>query len=813
MIALSLTLLGVVIGVRSAFADAWVLQTQALRAEVDRATGLLVALQSREPTPLDIIPRDSSGLRVSIERSAVGRPAPNGEWTDEFRRLTAASGVRRRGREERLSCRILPAAHPTAALEAGYRLAGDFLRLQLKVTYLVTDPARYRIVVAQPAKLDDWESQEFVQGHSYLPSSVLAWSYPYPERTAAPEAGGADAWNLPMGVLVRRDRFFAYGSLNLTPYLVFAPSHVANHVPCYVIQSNGIKRRETYAFDLGIKVLPRPAAQWREVVRWYFSNTYASEWDPDLPQPRLVSSRMRTLPEGNFALSFLSDYPVSSLEPAQTSAKQEEELLRLHARNLMIAYWWDQRETYPTRGQWTTQHNARVSAARIHDEIARLHRKGFRVYSYFRDACWFRGSELKSEREVQTPPFEQWLKRDDKGKVRLDYGAPPAGEAMGDDVVYGGRLDFHNPEARRWYTERVLDCIRFYNLDGVFWDVSSTAPGAGLDFARVQARVYDLVHRRGGAVIQDWGWGTLSELFCDAFCFECGIIDPRDRGTDFCIQEGQGAAATALAILSGWEGHSGYTNYHLVRSDGPFEKIQEEAEYLHAQERWYVKRILVNLGAGIAWAIYGSDLIPHSPRCPTSAYRYCPLPFIHKLTELAAFSAKATSTPLLVGQGVASVKGDAVGSVWANEKHVLIALYNLGPAEHDVCLRISKAALSRYRAPFARPFRLTLIGQDGLPRSAAGCVARDLGELLEFRGQLPVGELLIAETDVTRRLTAASSALVGSCHRTTLCRQQTSWELDAVSGIMLPCWISVPKERTTCAGDGASLLAAGQRKT
>lgn len=724
---------------------------------ISKKTGLLERLVSLKPSPLQIIPQGGSGLTVCVENL-------DHEWLDELNSVDTwklGSGVEE-GREFlSLTCALKPSDHKVATATIEYRVFEDRLGFRVKVDYLVDDPSLYRVGVYQPFDPNVWTQQQHLQGPSPSTGKETV-RYSFRQGYHNDEKWYTALY--PMSMLISHDRYFLWGYLDLGGYVVLAKNLLPNTSPSFMVSPQGIAKGKSYTFDFIYKTFPRPENSYVEVLRWYAEHFYDS--DPDFNQGpvRLEHKISRTIGEGNMGAmdSRFSMLPGAEMfDPRERILEMEDIMKRDSVTHLWYGGWNDWRESAQSSGTFVSQNLVvKVSAEDVKAEIRRLQRKGFKVYLYFRQAWWFTKSEWESDKEMEQPPYKKWLNKTPDGKL-VQLWCGPKGYYPADterakkfginEPIYPGEVDFNNDEARAWYFKRLKECVEYYNADGVAFDFGWSVLAAGYNVPmfsaadpnsdmfqgqlKIQYEVYKWLqknHPDKRMLINNVG-GAPSQLYADGILLENGTANPHDNYANV-----SKAFNTTLIDLV-------YAGGLSAEPDSP------------EVERTFKTMANVTLAAGMSYATSYGTSIPHTEYQLSEwlgGLRYYPFQKTVS-TDLTGFSAKTNAVPLVTSSHILSANSpEVVGSVWANEKKLLIAIYNNDSELAQVDVSVARSVLKDYNQvltpmlPYMQPveFNHLVINADGKARKDHSGFATSLdGQCLRIKSDLGKGELLLVE--------------------------------------------------------------------
>jgi len=706
--------------------DHLVLAGRELVAVIERASGLLVHLQSLKPTPFDLLPPRRAGLLPYFWNRDTGEFA-----------CTVQAGAARviRGAFEGRPCLGVtcdlefaePFARRRGKIKARYRMFADRFEVRFEVEYLRDDARQFEVGVTQAYRREDWQRHVYVD----VGRTTRAWEmhesgferyYKHPGDTTGPGPGERMfRARLPYGILERDDRLLVWGNLDLNCFAVMSPNHLGG-MPAFSIAPKGIQAGGAYAFQFTYKVLPKPESQLADACRWFCENMYSTN--------RLTRGRVRlpknpkprVLKPGNVFCGFYG-----ACWPAEHDA--EKAVMRASAKRMGAVHiwyggWFPWTEDHLTKGRWYVDGDFWQTAEGVRDEVRALQADGFHVHFYVRQLR--QTAAFYDDRE----PYKDWIFLTEQGypwaysmtasptgneqepvppKIRAAYGRD-----ITSDQTVCAHIDLCNDDARRWLTREIKQALAYYQPDGVAWDMGwgdilaapcIRHPHTGLHHAvlRIQADVYEWAKKRFPRMqhVQNESKGTPSHLYCDGIMFESG--DHID----------------ALAMES-------VKFYRTAVTGLYYQQVYPDAEWPCA--------VMRHLSYGVTFS--GGGWLQNTKGTP-----------FHPLTKLAAFSAQCNATPLVVETGAVTLSPEGVsGSVWAGRGRLLIALFNDRPRGGDVEMRLDLRALRRYGVRAIPRLRWTALSSRGVPAVAPAEVARRrAGDTLRLAARLGPRCMLLAE--------------------------------------------------------------------
>lgn len=508
----------------------------------------------------------------------------------------------------------------------------------------------------------------------------------------------------PRGIVIRDDRFFLWGALDLGKYYTLEPD--GTQCPAFSVNNRKFSKGQKVYFQCVYKFFPRPENVYADIYRWYASQTYSSNpLTSDII--KYDSPKPKTLPEGN-VLNF--QVYLDFIDPA--GPRIDLELCKkLKMTNLWFVYWDNWEENFPTSGEWLTMHGARISAKKLKQYIADLHSKGFKVYLYCR--------QMLSDRATydDRPPYKSWIAREKDGTPMLYRTRPLSTKALrkaaGGDTITWYQADFGNPDYRKWYIKGVKRCIKYYNADGVSWDMdwldmymrrgySVSDPHSGIHHGllKVQYEIYRFLKQIDpqNGVISNFGLAIPTQYYSDAIMFERGMLGQHKYMPDLV----RAFRTNVVGML--------YTDNY--------------------------RDIMKSLSLGMSWSSETRFFLKNSKEGKR----------LEALKPIADFSAKTSATPLLDTDTIHfSHPSEGVsGSAWCNSRRLLVAVYR------DTKSKTKNGLLSFkcLRLPFkgASSLRTTVVGPKGTVNKKSVWSLKMEGGALTCSGVLQPGEILLIQS-------------------------------------------------------------------
>ncbi len=707
----------------------WRFSNRQFAGAISRQTGLLTKLTSLKPTPVNVIPAGGIGLRITVKNMENGRLAELGSL--ESARIS--EGEKRGAKFERIECVIRSAPLGVATAKVHYDIFDGYLRIKITVTSDRTYKSPCRVFVSQGFNSAQWPQQAYSWGPEPSTDRVRL-QYSYKKGEMYNRNWGFAMY--PAGILMRKDRCFLWGYLNLNSYVVLAPNTDPDRIPEFMINPKGVKKGESYTFDFVYKTTAPSATA---ALRWYVKHMYDSDPFFNEGPVRLTHRITRTTPKGNF-VDYRMPHPGYS---QKTYARVQSMMLKLKLTNIWFRGWNNWRETAPTHGRWFNGHEW-LTVQSVRREINNLHRKGFKVYLYFRQGWLFKSSELNSSKGMEKPPYRRWLNRTSNGKLEVLSENPPSlaqrkalGWPKGEQEAWV-ETDFCNKKARNWYIKRVEKAVAVFHPDGIAWDMgwspfkcaSASDPNSdeNVGMLKVQYRVYHWLHTHypKDRVVSNLTLSSPSDLYSDAVMIEGGVGGKNDAQ----VENTDAYNVTSI----GWLG----ANYTFGKDRG------------RNLERAYIKRIMIGLGTGNSWGegSYGYYTArPLNGGHAISKFYLQRWPWMQKLNQLALFSAQTNAVPWIGNPRVISLGSTKLtGAVWANPAKLLVAIYDDSRQSCHIHTSIRRGVLQKYgQTGNLGEWTFWIVGTDGTPVKNVHVSERISSGNIAIGGTLGPGELLLGE--------------------------------------------------------------------
>ena len=701
----------------------WLLAGQELVAVVDRQTGLLCSLLSRQPRRRYLLPPTEHGLfcylwqrdqgAFDIASQPTGHAVAQGAWEGQpYLELSVDLAF--------------PAAFArhTAQVTARYRMLADRLDVCFHYRYLRSDAGQWEAGICQAYHPRGWQRQVFVEvartTRALRPREKALERYsdlPHDATVRAPDAPLRRA-RYPYGILEGPDRLLVWGYLDLNSFAVLTPNRLGG-LPAFAIAPTGLQQGEGYAFDFTYKVLPKPRYELADACRWYAQHLYSSHaltagivrLPGDLPP--------RVLAEGNVISGF---YPPCEVGQESRHSQLEADAARMQGVHLWYGGWHPWNEDRPISGRWYAGGGLWQTAEGVQREIRELRARGLQVYLYFRqirhDLAYY----------DDRPPYRDWMHLTEGGfPWTFNFEGLPNPDAPRTPLSPQDRqalgiaekdytdvfMDLCHDPCRQWLTQEVMRALDYYLPSGIAWDMGwgdlleapcLRHPHTGIHHAvlRLQYDVWRWVKERHPwmRVIGNEFKGSPSQLYCDGIMFEAGDhLDPLTMQSMRCYR----TAATGLY----------------------YREVFPDQEWPPA--------VMRHLSYGITFGGRVEDITR---------------PPFDRLRELAAFSARANHTPLVIerqGLRLAPEHERLTGAAWAGPARLLVAIFNdRGRAAH-LQATLDRRVLAAYGSPAAAVPSFTVLDGQGLPRLDRTFSARPCGRHLLIAGRLGPREMLLAQ--------------------------------------------------------------------
>ena len=721
----------------------WVARSAELELIVEKSTGTIYNLKSLVPSKLDILPPTHSGFLLYVWNKTKGYIGLV-NMIKEKKYITSIKEHYVQLEFTVTSDELLPSIGPIKLI---YSLSPDCLNIRAEINYLEDDNSQYEIGLLQVYNSRDWTGQAFLgwyESWQKIDQKLRFKYYDSPNDqtegimiegiSVEPRLYGA---YLPYSVLDRSDRYFIYCYLNLSSYVVMAPNYLGC-LPALVISPKGLKKNESYSFDVTYKVFDKVKYSYADVVKWYFENVYStSQLTKDIIKLSKDLSN-RTLPYGNAGglyppeWSFPDDYRKE--KDFFVSVEQIENRFKLF--NAIYN---------PKSGQiW---HLETIEAKRLKEEIKRLQSLGYKIY-WTDVPRYFSLSEVSDDK----PPFKRWLCLDRDGKL-VDFGG---GWYLPDWC----ELEFIN-----WDVSVLKGVVEYFDIDGLYFDTGwkevvtgycSRHPNDGVQHGclRMQYEIYKWLKEKypEKKVIINSPAATPSFLYADAVSLEGGWLSDM---------------------------------YLLAEEVKPFKMCLINYEYTDFFRNTYgkdnyqsvcIEYLLRNLAIGSTWGSRGGSIIMDYHGKMRQFYENWlgegvigSATHIMKMQTFADFSALTPCTPLVIEREAISVKPSLTqpedssrksffgmlstaglpvfySSLWASKERLLGAVFNDSNQEYNIALELNESIITKYGCKLnPERFEFTVLGKDGIPYSnkTFHVSKKNIGQnIVKIEGSLGAKELL-----------------------------------------------------------------------
>ena len=696
----------------------FILVSSDLEVAVTGATGMAESIVSLQPSRLDLLPAARGGLRLYVKNVTQA-------WT-EYVNQAISSELTQDANGVRLQYLVAleNARSQVALVEVVYTLNNEKLGIKAAITFNQADSSQYEMGLLQPYDQSSWQGTTYV-GVINLNTPGIGDTTPLRYASDINDTTAGTIWtdwrpnSYPQLTLERADRYYMFGYLDLGAYAIFTPNR-ENSNPALMISPEAPAQNQQYTFEMFYKVFPRPENSYPDALKWYLQNVYSSNpltqgivtLPENLPHKTLASP-------GGFSFCFprfsmLSSFP-DGLSPELAADEGFHNIMEDTNLDMRLTHYWFAggrvREVYPEAGT--------ENAQMVHDNVQHLQKKGIKVYMYFRQI--YRMEDFYPDK----PPYEAWIARDRSGQPIL-YSPPDT------TWIFG---DFANPDFVDWYIQDVKRTIELYNPDGVAWDMawgdhsfgSSTNGSLHHGIMRVLYEIYTWLGQNypEKRVIGNGSRGLPTQMYMDALVFE----------GSYALE----STAAICKIFNNTLLNVGYAERHA----GFFEHIHALMKQL-AYGGTFGDR-----GYTMAW--YSGNLRSQwdtrmGGLLESSAY-------LQGLYNFADFSALTSSTPLVTEEDALNISpGGIIGSAWADEKFLLLAIYNDNAGSSAVTVQIDKNILSSSYGqtnPSGGDRQFKVLGSNGQPVvNNTWSFVSETADTLTLQGNLGSKELFIITSSI-----------------------------------------------------------------
>ncbi|HIE52591.1 MAG TPA: hypothetical protein EYP85_12620 [Armatimonadetes bacterium] len=510
------------------------------------------------------------------------------------------------------------------------------------------------------------------------------------------EDGGREWAGYPARFITLPDRYVVWGQLDLNHPVIL--NRRETKAPWLAIGPKGLRKGEHYTFSVVLKALPRPQFARRDALRWYVQRMFDSDPFFQGPPVRLAYEISRTFPEGNFVF-YSAGYSLlgQRLQPEQVR-QMEERLQALRFTNVIFTDWYSipwtgrERPRADLAGAWLNPCTREVQLGRrLKEEIARLHRQGFKVYLYF------------------------W-------PVTLSFN--PRNEAKLRQLI-----DF----AKR--------CVDFYQADGLGYDMNWHV------HKQVLKLQYELFHwlrekHPEGRIIVDYGFGTPSQLYADTLISEFGLWMyglPHNN-----VIESFTALRTNVTNLIYFEGP-----LRELKQGRPVRKIGIGKVNVRSVEEWYhtyVQLVMQSLALGGSWSDSAASF--SRPEFEPLVDRTTLAHFSARTvaTPLVTETGCAECRP---DDGMVAVWADEGNLLMAVYRHRLSwkpepGFFRPEEVANPLTVTVHRSALARNGLRRIPPLKVVVLDPEGRERAGARFRCEVSPAAVQLTGDLGEGELLLA---------------------------------------------------------------------
>lgn len=775
------------------------MESGVLSVVVEKETGLLHRLVSAKPVPYDILPPTANGLVVYMYNSQF-KNWMNPDFLDWFGIFNKLASYKidkgKEGKDDFISldCNIEldNAVYKNyARLLLIYKLFSDRMHVSAKIEYLMNDPSEYEIHVGHGYDKSLWTRQiipteaaytiltmpvdaseeekvkEFQRGSWDSVNKITdsTWAHfggesprlvdkiqlRYYDAMWEVTPGGKPEWpsvilRYPVAVLEGKDRFLLWGCMDVSYFTNLTPNY-HRHIPSFTIHPKNLVKGDSYRFDWVYKVFPKPEKTITDVFRWHAQNLYSS--NPMTADLVTMPKEMphRTIPPFNFSNHITPEIGW----PGQNISAERLKLAQVIAKEMGFYgfispnQWkkWD--ETVQTEGEWMNENFTMVNAKTLKADIEYIQKAGFKTYAYLRQI--YRSWGLYDDK----PPYKKWIIRgkygwpfnvwtgfskDHKAEIRKDQ--EPLFKELGIPLDTPSQLfhvDFSDPELRAWYLTEVQRAMDYYNFDGIFFDMSwdmhvgfsgyypDTGVHQGILKVIADTRKWLNSKYPEKKIIMNFG-NVPIQLWVDAIDVEAGTRTDK----------------LMLDVLKIYNMPVINLNYASLFK-GVYEPKHGADWY-----KWYFKDILRLLSYGATWGGHGVELgIPSGmPELENRAVETR-----KNLGKVALFSATANSVPWVTESGFPKIEAGGLekitASVWADENHLMMAIYNDEGKETAINVKFPLNVLESYGQAGNKKVSFWLVDGENTPRMADDFKIIREGDNLVVAGTLPVRTLLLME--------------------------------------------------------------------
>ncbi len=682
----------------------WVLESAGIKIAVSGESGLITGIKGTGPDDKELL---AAPMEIYLLKKSEGKERFFSRLIES--RLTEISGSGQNGKK--LDCVIGmedAGKEEIARASVTYLLSADSLKIKTAVEYSISNQARYEMGICLPVKRDQWDRHFYPRLPHYILSagdaSVARIPYGVSAQDATtplyPKQPGMNTLLYPYGILENKDSYLFWGCTDIGRFVVLSPNNRGNLISL-LVTPRSIEKGQNYTFDFTLKMFPKTQYRYRDILRWYVLNiTSTDPLTKDLFPVNQI--KIKTIPHGgNIAIH---DLRTTRLDENKRGLDEDMEkmFLKLNLNNLWFGTWHKWNGSYPVEGNWYSFPGQPITAEGLKQEIQRLKEKGFKPFMYFDQ---FVAKEGTSE---SAPPYPGWLGRKKDGNLTIydkyelgkggtgrgsDWFTPEVAKRLGTETITFCYADFGNDEFRKWFVDSAKAVIEYYDPAGIAWDFGAGLIGDEINYSdanpdtnisngylRMQYEVYTwLKDKHPDKFIATNGpLGSLSQLYSDILLVENPQI--------FSDIDYEAARALGSVLMS--------MTYHS----------HSEAGAGYNQSGW-TRLVMRNISHGIHygtghWILLGKDG-----------------EYINKWKTMLEFSARAASIPLIFESDAietSPLSERITGSIWADDKVLMLALYNDADSDTIVSVKIDKKIVQRYGYKGAKIFDITPIDSAGI---------------------------------------------------------------------------------------------------
>lgn len=716
----------------------WIYRNSDLIARINKSDGLLEQLTTISGIPRTVLPLTPRGLDLRVENVTQG-------WSGSTVGLAGSSTStgNQPGQEyNRIECQyVLDNANGLDSLMAvtgQYTFYDDRMDANFVVSYLQSSADHFEITLGQNYEPSAWQTELY-------PGS--AWHLEYDTTGPIPNSAGevilqyADAldqhydfrsWNpayaigghgpqamLPYGILQNGDTFFLWGYRDLGRFVVLAPRRHGK-IPSFLTSPLNLTAGDSYRFDFSYKSFSKPRNTFTDVARWYAEKMYSTHPASAGLVTRPKDLPHRTIHPGNLATPALYTYSRLSANYSDFEDMRDELGRNLKMTNVWGAYWVDD-EIYRTTGILDPSNGHLTTPQELRAYFDYLRGAGYKSYLYFRQFLY--------TTFANQPPYDSWKALAEDGMAfEFAFGPVPPTKLSHQFA------DFTNPDFRNWYIAAVKDCVSYYGVDAVAWDMgwldgytgyTVTNPpleGNGIHHGllAVQAEIYDWIQANypdKKVTINLSGYSPCG-LYADGVMFEGGEVRQRDV---------EAIKAFNVDIIN------------LTYADN----------YKNGPPEVHIRSIMRALGRGATWASTTLELFEHPDPADPVHNRGLGL-YLNDLEVLADYSALANSLHLMTeSYAVISSNPSIYANAWADPNHLTIAVYNDTGSPAGFSLDMNRAILAKYGQSGSQPMTAIRFNSFGLPVTTAVSLTKSFtaDNCVRFEGNFAENELVVIVDD------------------------------------------------------------------